>query len=154
MAGDEYPEPRYASWGQRAGALLLDGLVIVAPFFLLAFVLLLVIGPDDNSATDDSAGYGALVGIVAMIVAPFYFTLMHGRPSGQTLGKRALKIAVRREGSLASIGYGRAFGRAVIFSLFLATSTLLIDILWPLWDRRKQALHDKVVSSVVVRTDG
>ena len=95
MASDEYPEPRYASWGQRAGALLLDGLVIVAPFFLLAFVLLLVIGPDDNSATDDSAGYGALVGIVAMIVAPFYFTLMHGRPSGQTLGKRALKIAVR-----------------------------------------------------------
>lgn len=95
MASDEYPEPRYASWGQRAHALLLDGLVIVAPFFLLAFVLLLVIGPDDNSATDDSAGYGALVGIVAMIVAPFYFTLMHGRPSGQTVGKRALKIAVR-----------------------------------------------------------
>ena len=62
MASDEYPEPRYASWGQRAGALLLDGLVIVAPFFLLAFVLLLVIGPDDNSATDDSAAYGALVG--------------------------------------------------------------------------------------------
>ena len=54
MSAGEQPEPRYASWGQRAGALLLDGLVIVAPFFLLAFVLLLVIGPDDKAVHPDA----------------------------------------------------------------------------------------------------
>jgi len=27
----------------------------------------------------------------------------------------------------------------------------ILDYLWPLWDRKKQALHDKVVGSVVVR---
>jgi hypothetical protein len=27
----------------------------------------------------------------------------------------------------------------------------VLDYLWPLWDRRNQALHDKVVSSVVIK---
>jgi uncharacterized RDD family membrane protein YckC len=27
----------------------------------------------------------------------------------------------------------------------------LLDHLWPLWDGRRQALHDKVVASVVIR---
>ena len=133
---------------------MLDGLVIVAPLFLLAIVLAVVIGPDDNPATDDSAAYGALAGLAAMVVAPFYFTLMHGRPSGQTVGKRALGIAVRSEGSLVPIGYGRAFGRALTTSLFWLLTLAIFDYLWPLWDRRNQALHDKVASSVVVRTHG
>ena len=133
---------------------MLDGVVIVAPLFLLAIVLAVVIGPDNNSATDDSAAYGALAGIAAMVVAPLYFTLMHGRPSGQTVGKRALGIAVRADGSLAPIGYGKAFGRALSATLFWWFFLAIFDNLWPLWDRRNQALHDKVVSSIVVRTDG
>ena len=30
---------------------------------------------------------------------------------------------------------------------------LLVDALWPLWDKGKQALHDKVVGSIVVKVD-
>ena len=28
---------------------------------------------------------------------------------------------------------------------------LLLDVLWPLWDDRNQALHDKPASTVVIR---
>jgi uncharacterized RDD family membrane protein YckC len=26
-----------------------------------------------------------------------------------------------------------------------------LDVLWPMWDRKKQTIHDKLVGSVVVR---
>ena len=76
---------------------------------------------------------------------------MHGSRRGQTYGKRALGIRVVNEEG-GSIGYGRAFGRyGIIFLLGILVVPLLIDYLWPLWDDRSQALHDKGVRSFVVR---
>lgn len=126
----------------------------MAPFFVLALVLFAVVGPDNDPSTDDSSAYGALAGLAAIIAAPFYFALMHGRPRGQTIGKRSVGIAVRRRGSLERLGYRRAFGRAFVTLAFLVTYVWILDVLWPLWDERKQALHDKVAGSVVVRAGG
>ena len=54
--------------------------------------------------------------------------------------------------SAESIGYGRALGRYTITFVFgVFVIPVLLDYLWPLWDQKNQALHDKVVSSVVVR---
>jgi len=145
--------PEYASWGARFRAKLLDALIVVGPLFVLALVILAVVGPDDDPTTDDGAAYGALAGLAAIIAAPFYFAIMHGRPRGQTVGKRAVGIAVRRDGSLEPLGYGRAFGRAFITLVFLLIYVWILDFLWPLWDKRKQTLHDKVVGSIVVRMD-
>ncbi len=77
---------------------------------------------------------------------------MHGRERGQTLGKRWLGIRVVADSTGRSIGYGRAFGRyaiSVVFGIFIIPA--LLDYLWPLWDEKNQALHDKVVGSVVVK---
>lgn len=112
----------YASWGRRVGAYLLDTLVIAVPLTVIIVIALAAGNPND----EDDSSWG-VIGIAYLItlVAPFtYFTVMHGRESGQTLGKRWVGIFV-------------------IPALF--------DYLWPLWDRMNQALHDKVVGSVVVR---
>ena len=37
-----------------------------------------------------------------------------------------------------------------VFGLISCVS--LLDVLWPLWDDRNQTLHDKVVSSIAVRS--
>ena len=140
----------YSSWGRRVGAYLLDTLVLVVPLIAIVIFALAAGNPDDE---DDSSW--AVIGIAYLltIVAPFvYFTVMHGRESGQTLGKRWLGIRVVDDSTGTSIGYGRAFGRyaiTVVFGLFILP--LLLDYLWPLWDRKNQALHDKVVGSVVVK---
>lgn len=55
---------------------------------------------------------------------------------------------------LERLGYRRAFGRAFVTLAFLVTYVWILDVLWPLWDERKQALHDKVADSVVVRAGG
>ena len=95
------------------------------------------------------------VGIAYLLtlVLPFlYYTVMHGRASGQTLGKKWLGIAVQEDSAGGSIGYGRAFGRyAIIFVMALFVLPIALDYLWPLWDKKNQALHDKVVGSIVVK---
>jgi uncharacterized RDD family membrane protein YckC len=49
-------------------------------------------------------------------------------------------------------GYGRALGRyAITFVFGIVVIPVLLDYLWPLWDQKNRALHDKVVGSVVVR---
>lgn len=131
----------YASWGRRVGAYLLDSLVLFVPLVLLIGIFV---------AADIWAA--VVIAYLATIVLPFvYFTVMHGGESGQTYGKRWLGIRVVSDETGNSIGRGRAFGRyaiTVVFSFLFIP--LLLDYLWPLWDTKNQALHDKVVGSVVV----
>lgn len=77
---------------------------------------------------------------------------------GQTPGKQLLGIRAMKDNGEPS-RWGRTFLREfvvkrIIFGL-LAAITLyivwLLDNLWPLWDRDRQALHDKVAGTVVVR---
>ena len=59
---------------------------------------------------------------------------------------------MKEDSAGGSIGYGRAFGRlAIIFVSALFILPIVLDYLWPLWDKKNQALHDKVVGSVVVK---
>jgi uncharacterized RDD family membrane protein YckC len=51
------------------------------------------------------------------------------------------------------IGYGRALGRAVVEYLFIVVLFVpwVVDMLYPLWDGRRQTLHDKATNTVVVK---
>jgi uncharacterized RDD family membrane protein YckC len=145
-------ERDYASWGRRVGAYLLDTLIIVCVVLVIALVVGIIVGASSDGETGVISA--AVVGYLLTLVLPFfYFPFFHGDPRGQTPGKRVVGIRVVREETGASIGYGRAFGRYAITVLFawLLFLPLLLDYLWPLWDGRNQALHDKVVSSIVVR---
>jgi uncharacterized RDD family membrane protein YckC len=143
------PRLDYASWGARAGAYLLDGLILAIPYAL--GITLAVIG--DVNENDGLLIVGGLL-IAASFIAPFvYFGVMNGSERGQTYGKRALGIRVRREDGQTPLGFGRGLARYAItfvFAFFFYVP-MLLDFLWPLWDDRKQALHDKVAGSVVVR---
>ncbi len=140
----------YASWGQRVGAYLLDSLVIAVPLIAIIVLALVAGNPDD----EEDASWGIIgVAYLLTIVAPFiYFTVMNGRESGQSLGKRWVGIRVADGSTGNSIGYGRAFGRyAITFVFWIVVIPAILDLLWPLWDEKNQALHDKVVGSVVVK---
>ena len=48
------------------------------------------------------------------------------------------------------IGAGRAIGR--YFAMFLSAILCYLGYLWMLWDPQKQTWHDKIASSVVVKS--
>jgi len=63
----------------------------------------------------------------------------------------AVGVRVVRADGFGVLGYGPAFARALVEQVFRYTVIVwLIDMLFPLWDGRRQTLHDKVVASVVI----
>lgn len=147
-----------ASWGRRAGAAVVDGLVIAV---LAAILFSLVTAVGVNS--DGSDGFAALIisllaALLAITLAALlYQPVMLWRTDGQTVGKKALGIrvvkvdrtpmdlgtAILREVVLKSL----AVGTVASFTFGLA---YLADWLWPLFDDQNRALHDFLVDTRVV----
>ncbi len=140
----------FASWGRRAAAVALDGLILALTISIAA-----VAGGMSLTELNEEARTGS--GMVALLffIVPeaLYDTLMIGSRN-QTIGKRALGIAVVDAGGRGRIGYRRAFLRWVTTSIFWAFWLVpgILDHLWPLRDSRRQTWHDKLAGSVVVRT--
>jgi uncharacterized RDD family membrane protein YckC len=69
---------------------------------------------------------------------------------GFSIGQGMMKIkVVTAQGQLLS--GGTAFLRLLIRVVFQFIAVLsILDLLWPLWDERRQTLHDKVVNSYVI----
>lgn len=139
---------QYSGWWRRAGAVLVDSL-------LIAIVVGAAIGLAVAVSAVDGAAGGILfvLAIILAIAGPIFYTIYWtGKEPGQTVGKKALGIRVRHAEEDRAIGYGPSAGRyfiTVAFSIFYVP--LLLDYLWPLWDRQNQTLHDKVANSIVVR---
>jgi uncharacterized RDD family membrane protein YckC len=136
----------YASWGQRFAAWLLDGTLVWGSIFVGSYAVAV--------ALEDAFSGIALFGLLALL-APLYYAFFHAGDRGQTLGNRAIGIAVRNAKTLDRISLGRALARAyvVAFLWWMSWTTIpvILDYLWPLWDSKHQAWHDKVAASVVVR---
>ena len=143
-------EQQLASWGRRLAALLVDVIVLVVA---ISVALLAAGMPADELRDRVENGETLLVIVLFLIPEAIYYTWMVGSRS-QTVGKMALGIKIVYAESRAPIGYLRAFRRwlstAAMRTLFWIPA--IVDHLWPLRDRRNQALHDKFARSVVVRT--
>ncbi|MDH4146145.1 MAG: RDD family protein, partial [Acidimicrobiia bacterium] len=142
------PAMRYASWGKRAIAIIVDGLVLSIPLGALTAVF----GGFESSSGSDGASFsisgpGPLLGLV---VGLLYYSILNGR--GQTLGKMAMGIRVADKNTGESIGIGRALGRYLVGLVLSALCFVpyVLNVLWPLWDSNNQALHDKAIGSVVL----
>jgi uncharacterized RDD family membrane protein YckC len=144
-----------ADWGTRVVAYILD--VLVSAIGLLPFVLMGVVvaaAPSSRSGLFDGGAVSGTFAVMLLVVgglwAIFHKPYFEGR-SGQSLGKKATNIKlVREDGSEA--GMGLAFGRfAVAWAINLVPFGGLVDDLWPLWDDRKQTLHDKAVKTLVIK---
>jgi uncharacterized RDD family membrane protein YckC len=152
----------YASWGIRLGGYLID----TAIFLVVLVVLLVVFRHSQTLDVHLMARRGmrrrhisALPFLITGVLYVVYGTLLCGSSRGQTVGMMAVGVRAVREGSNEVLGYGRALARAVVegalrlidlLSFFLGLIWVL-DMLFPLWDKKRQTLHDKVAGSVVLR---
>jgi len=114
-----------ASWGDRFLASLVDGLIAIT-----------IIG----------------------IFVNWFMIGREGDKNGMSLGKQAIGVRIVRENG-APMTVGTAILREFVIKTlvigfvgwFLIGLPILLDYLWPLWDDRNQALHDKMASTFVVK---
>jgi uncharacterized RDD family membrane protein YckC len=149
---------RYAPWLRRFTAILIDLSAIatlVLAFLVPVFVLF---GLRDTDHDRTQARW--LVGLAVAATVAFglaYAVVLQGR-NGQTWGKRAVGIRVLAEDGSAC-GYGKAANRELLGRLLIGGfSSLLVlpgmlGYLAALWDPRRQAWHDKLGETIVVRVE-
>ena len=84
------PRPDYASWGSRAGAFIIDNLILFIPWAIaIAFFIAAGVREDDGRNADSLWLLGGLVAAAAFIIPFIYFAVLNGNERGQTIGKRA-----------------------------------------------------------------
>lgn len=141
-----------AAWGTRAAAFVLDALFLAGMTFALLLVIAAAAGTDDRR-TLETVAYA--VGIpLGFLYAPLLM-MRRGKANGQTFGKQMMDIRVVRTGG-EPVTFWNAFLRQVFGQQLLIGLTFyvyaFVDYLWPLRDARNQALHDKIASTLVIRT--
>lgn len=161
--------PRYASFGRRLAAYLLDWVAV----WVLAAVVTGATGhhePWTYFATHVVNGKRVLVPVgtklqffesSAAVVFFFYGLGFLASSWRATPGMRALSVRLASQDG-GALGIGRVVLRSVTAEIFGTLSALaallslvpLADMLWPLWDSRRQTLHDKVAGSVVLHDPG
>lgn len=138
----------YAGFWLRFAALFLDGIILSLISFPVAFIVGLLFG---ISGAQESNAMIGIVYLMLFAVSATYFTLMESSEKGATLGKRAVNIrVVDMQGN--RISKGKAFARWV--SHALSYITLYVGFLMQPFTAKKQALHDMVSGTVVVKTEG
>lgn len=96
----------------------------------------------------------SLLGIVISIpLAVAFFLIFWVNYDGATPGKKLLGIKIVKDNG-EKLTYSTAFIRYIGFMISAATMFFFgIGYLWIIWDKKKQALHDKIAGTVVVKTD-
>lgn len=153
----------YAGFWLRLVAVIIDGIIIgVAQSFLIvpllaAMGLGFATGADslDFSDPEQAAGLiasiGALIGgywILAMCIQILYFTFMESSKFQATIGKMALGLIV------TDLNGGKLdFAKAFIRNLckIISNVTMLIGYIMAGFTEKKQALHDMIASTLVVK---
>lgn len=148
--------PVYATFWQRVGARLIDGLLVSIP---LIAVLIGTLSDIDAQVglTQQQRDSLFRAGLVVTVLSGVYeITLTAMR--GQTIGKMALGIKVLRAEDGGRVGWGGAAIRWFVPAAVgripepaVSTVGTLLIYLWMLWDPMRQGLHDKAARTVVVR---
>jgi uncharacterized RDD family membrane protein YckC len=168
-----------SGWWKRVGARIVDGLIVgvgslpLTGYFMVKELEALI---DFERRTFDAALAGnsgfnnalpweayrwAIPAMIIGLIVSFAYEYLFLTRSGATPGKKALGISVRlREvaGPPPGLAVVKRFGLYNGLSLLGAVPVVgslfgllgLLNDLWPLWDDKKQALHDKVAATNVV----
>ena len=86
--------------------------------------------------------------VFEVIAGWLYFALMESSSSQATIGKMALSLRVT-DLSGERVTFGRASGRH--FAKWISILTFFVGFMMAGWTAKKQALHDMIAGTLVVR---
>ena len=150
---DDFGQPKpflgYSGFWRRFAALFLDNILMNIVTYPIGLGIGFAVGNamGDTPSAQVTAFVLALVVSLAINIA--YFAGMESSTSQATLGKKALGIKV---GGLDGrrISFGKAVGR--LLGKILSGIILYIGFIMAAFTERKQALHDIMAGTLVVKT--
>lgn len=151
------PSVAYAGFWLRFVAWIIDrillqivGAFLLFPLFGVSFFRMATRMPSHPNPEDIFPLFASLgrVALAALVLHWLYYALLESSVWQATLGKKALGLQVT---DLAGhrITFGRATGR--YFSKIISDFTLLIGYIMAGFTAKKQALHDIIASTLVIK---
>ncbi|MBK0402051.1 RDD family protein [Adhaeribacter sp. BT258] len=140
----------YAGFWRRAAALFIDMLILSVPVYFLATWFSDNPTPEINPTTTEAIEYQYfnIYNATSFLINWLYFSLFESSAKQATLGKQAMNLYVCRiDGSRLT------FLRATLryFGKIVSGITLLIGYIMAAFTERKQALHDLIADTLVLR---
>lgn len=142
---------RFAHWGQRVGATIIDSFVVaIVPWIFFVYAIVTSETPATGGDPVPSAAGGVALAIGSVLyLAIWIWNRLHRQgTTGQSVGKKIMNIRLVAEATGQPIGMGRAFLREIAH---IADAPFYLGYLWPLWDDKRQTFSDKIMTTVVVR---
>jgi uncharacterized RDD family membrane protein YckC len=139
---------RPAQVGRAYGGFWRRGIATAIDWLLIGVVVSLSIGYHGQLAPPHSTVKLVVYYTLALAVVWLYFAALEASPWRATLGKRVVGVRVTTLDG-RRIGVGRATAR--LLAKLLSLALLGLGFVLAGVDARKQALHDKVVGTLVVR---
>ena len=136
---------QYAGWWRRFVAMMLDSILLLLLGSIIDFVLAKIFGPPIE-LTDPAFVLGFLLGAVLGIL---YYVVTESGSSQGTPGKCLVGLKVvdldgnRISGTKA---LGRHFGK------WVSSLALMAGWFFPIFTKKKQALHDIMAGTLIIRT--
>ncbi|NEP44244.1 MAG: protein kinase, partial [Okeania sp. SIO2H7] len=115
---------------------------------IFGILLMIVLGLSDGLFEDGLYVQTTTFVFLTTILKWFYFARLESWQGQATFGKRLMGVIVTDLNG-NRISFGRAHGRYL--SKYLSLITLLIGFIMAAFTKKKQALHDKIVETIVVK---
>jgi uncharacterized RDD family membrane protein YckC len=135
--------PKAGFW-IRFVALVIDGLIVGIPGGIIVTLLVALVGKDATGVIIVLYGLFILAEVA-------YFVYFWSRPDGQTLGMKVFNLrVVKTDGSPLTVG-----GAIVRYVGYIVDSIIFglpIGYLWAAFDKDKQAWHDKMAGTYVIKS--
>lgn len=132
----------YAGFWVRTAATLIDTLLLVMITWPILYAIY------GHQYVDDTIGITPIQVLLEWIL-PIAATVVFWVTKSATPGKMALSLKVLDERTGNALTVGQSLGR--YFGYLVSIIPLGLGILWVAWDIKKQAFHDKLASTVVVK---
>lgn len=156
------PRNPYASWTRRVAAAVLDAIPVMLGWGTWESVAI-------GSATTECVTYanggvactaiaspaGGAVGVLMVVLTIAYLCWNFGRRQGvrgASIGKSVMRFRVIDERTWQPVGFGRSMLRLLVH--VVDAVPFGVGFLFPLWDRRRQTLADKLMGTVCVPVQG
>ena len=149
------PGATYAQWADRVVGYLIDSLLVGAGMLVLYLVLgglfAMLAGTGSNLASGMCCVM-ILIFPVATLLVGLYNRVYLVATRGSSIGQGIMKLkVVDINGNLLSMQTALIRLLAQVGLSFVPMVGPLLDLLWPLWDEKRQTLHDKAVGSFVLK---
>jgi uncharacterized RDD family membrane protein YckC len=150
------PGVTYAQWADRVVGYLIDSLIVGVVMAVLYGVLGGILAIITSGIGSENLAGGMCCVMLALfpistLIVGIYNRVYLVSKRGSSIGQGVMKLkVVDANGNLLTFGTAMIRLLAQV-GLSIVPLGSLLDLLWPLWDDKRQTLHDKAVGSFVLK---